>query len=170
MTDDSYTLHTESAADTVDLAEAFMEILQPGDVVALTGTLGAGKTCFVKGMGRALNVEPSQVRSVSFLLMKEHAGSIPLYHFDAYRLSGAQEMEAIGCREVFEGRGVCAVEWADRVRECLPDERFAVHMHVTGAQTRRIRVRGTGPRTADRLASGAGVLARWQAPTDDETE
>ena len=169
MSDETLTLRTESAGGTLDLAGAFMMLLKPGDVVALTGTLGAGKTCFVKGLGRALGIDPAEVRSVSFLLMKEHAGSMSLYHFDAYRLESADELEAIGCQEAFEGRGVCAVEWADRVRECLPPDRFSVHMEVTGEQTRLIRVSGTGPDTAGRLAAGAEELAPWTVPEQEET-
>jgi tRNA threonylcarbamoyladenosine biosynthesis protein TsaE len=167
MNGDALTLHTDSPEQTMELAETFTELLQPGDVVALTGTLGAGKTCFVKGLGRALEVDPDDITSVSFLLMKEHPGSMPFYHFDAYRLEGAGELEAIGCQEAFDGPGVCAIEWADHVSECLPDEHFTVHMEVTGAQNRRLLVGAAGPETRERLKSGAELLAPWKKPDED---
>ncbi|MEF8787484.1 MAG: tRNA (adenosine(37)-N6)-threonylcarbamoyltransferase complex ATPase subunit type 1 TsaE [Planctomycetota bacterium] len=167
MSREAHTLQTESVEETQELAEKFTDILRPGDIVALTGTLGAGKTCFVKGLGRGLGVDPDEVTSVSFLLMKEHAGEMPLYHFDAYRLEGADELEAIGCREAFEGRGVCAIEWADHVSECLPEEHFSVHMEVTGETSRRLAVEGSGPETRERLSSAADMLDPWMAGDED---
>jgi len=167
MNDEVQHLQTDSTEQTLELAEAFTELLRPGDVVALTGTLGAGKTCFVKGVGRALGIDPDDVTSVSFLLMKEHSGTMPLYHFDAYRLKSADELQAIGCQEAFEGRGVCAIEWADNVKECLPEEHFRVHLEVTGRQSRRLLVAGSGRKTRERLQSGVEVLAPWSAENED---
>jgi len=166
MSEARYTLHTSSVEQTLELAETFARCLRPGDVVALTGTLGAGKTCFVKGLGRGLGVDPDEITSVSFLLMKEHSAPIPLYHFDAYRLEGAGELEAIGCREAFEGRGVCAIEWADHVSECLPEEHFSFHMEVTGETSRRLLLGASGATPRERLCSAADLLAPWMTGDD----
>lgn len=106
-------------ADTRALAARLAAELGPGSVLALHGDLGAGKTCFVQGLARALGVRGA-VRSPTFTLVHEHAGSLPLYHIDLYRVGAADEALAFGLDEYLHGRGVAAVEWAERVAPLLP--------------------------------------------------
>ncbi len=162
MGDDTLELLTESPADTREMARAFAEVLRPNDVIALSGTLGAGKTCFVQGLARGLGVpEGTRVISPTFVLMRSYSGRLDLYHFDAYRLSGAAEMEEIGCAEVFRSGGVSVVEWAERVEECLPEERIALSIATVGPQERAFRLTAHGPGAESRMVGFRGVLERW---------
>jgi tRNA threonylcarbamoyladenosine biosynthesis protein TsaE len=119
---------TRSREETASLGEALAEGLRPGDVVAMDGDLGAGKTAMTSGIARGLGVRGA-VSSPTFTLLIEHgAGSrrLALHHFDAYRLSGSAEFLALGFDEVLDGDGVSVVEWAERVREALPPT--AIHV------------------------------------------
>lgn len=153
---------TTSADETMRMAAAFAALLRPNDVLALRGTLGAGKTCFVKGLARGLGVADERaVISPTFVLMRRHVGRLALFHFDAYRLRGAAEMEAIGCAEAFESGGVSVVEWADHVADCLPPEHFILSITVTGETERRFILTEHGASTAERMADFARALAPW---------
>ena len=93
------------------MARAFAALCRPGDVIGLTGTLGAGKTCFVKGLAAGLGVEDARrVTSPTFVLMRSYSARLTLHHFDAYRLRGAGEMDALGCAETFESGGLSVIE------------------------------------------------------------
>ncbi|MGQ9511837.1 tRNA (adenosine(37)-N6)-threonylcarbamoyltransferase complex ATPase subunit type 1 TsaE [Thermodesulfitimonas sp.] len=139
---------TESAIATKALGEQLGRLLRPGDLVALTGALGTGKTCFTQGLARGLGIKAA-VTSPTFVLIREYAGPIPLYHFDAYRLSGPEEFWALGSGEYFAGPGVCVVEWADRVAEALPEDRIEVEIRYLPdtAEGRLIRLTGRGRRS-----------------------
>src|SRR6266540_6127853 len=109
------------------------ERLFPGAVVALVGPLGAGKTHLTRALAEGLGVRnPAAVNSPTFVLIQEYPGPVPVYHFDAYRLSGPREFAELGVEEYFAGDGVCVVEWADRVADVMPAERLTVSLHVTG--------------------------------------
>jgi tRNA threonylcarbamoyladenosine biosynthesis protein TsaE len=135
-------------------------LLFPGAVVALVGPLGAGKTHLVRAVAEGLGIADSRaVSSPTFVLIQEYDARLPIYHFDAYRLRGPAEFFDLGAHEYFEGRGVCLVEWADRVEECLPAERLRVTITVTGEHTRRFTVEGRGERWAalvNQLSQGPG--------------
>jgi len=108
-------VRTISPEQTRGLGAALARALRPGDVVALAGELGAGKTVLVQGMARGLGVSPrTLVTSPSFVLLHEYQGNMPLYHFDFYRLSKEDEVLALGYEEYQSGCGICAIEWADR--------------------------------------------------------
>ena len=101
---------TRNPQRTVELGRRLGRLLKRGDVVALVGELGAGKTTLVKGVALGCGVrDASEVTSPTFILMSEHKGRLPFYHFDAYRLHGADELTVLGSHEYFEGTGVCAV-------------------------------------------------------------
>src|SRR5512139_4203467 len=102
---------SDSPGDTLEIARALGEVLAPGDVVALTGDLGAGKTLFCKGVGEALGVSPDRIVSPSFVIVTEHRGRLPLTHVDVYRLDTVREAEEIGLDETLAGEGACVVEW-----------------------------------------------------------
>lgn len=116
-------IRTVSPAETAALGEKLGGLLQSGDVICLTGVLGAGKTCFAQGVARGLGVSEA-VNSPTFTLIKEYRGRLPFYHIDVFRLSGAGEMEDLGYEEYFYGEGVTLVEWADRILPLLPSERL----------------------------------------------
>src|SRR5919109_4686964 len=119
--------------DVADLAgtEAFGHrlgsLLFPGAVVALVGPLGAGKTHLTRAVAEGLGVKnPAAVTSPTFVLIQEYPARLPVYHFDAYRLSGPREFAELGVDEYFSGDGVCVVEWADRVADVLPADHLRV--------------------------------------------
>ena len=117
-------LHGE--AETRDFAEAFAGGLQAGDVVALVGDLGTGKTTMTKYLARALGVT-EEITSPTFTIVKEyHSGRLPLYHFDVYRLTSGQELLDLGLEEYFGGDGVAVVEWADIVTDVLPESAHVI--------------------------------------------
>ena len=129
-----------SPSDTVEIARALGAALRPGDVVALTGDLGAGKTLFCKGVGEALGIPPDRILSPTFTIVTEHEGPVPLTHIDVYRLSGAREADGIGMRELLSGDGVCLVEWAEKIRELLPTDCIQVTFSISGDDRREIAV------------------------------
>src|SRR5579884_3800024 len=102
-----------------------------GAVVGLVGPLGAGKTHLVRAIAEGLDVaEPRAVTSPTFVLIQEYRARMPIYHFDAYRLRAAAEFLDLGAEEYFDGRGVCLIEWADRVADVLPPERLTLTLSV----------------------------------------
>ena len=122
-------------------------LLFPGAVVALIGPLGAGKTHLVRAIAEGLQI--ADIRAVSsptFVLIQEYSARLPIYHFDAYRLSGPGELFDLGVHEYFEGDGVCLVEWADRVEACLPAEHLRVTLEITGETSRRLTIEARGER------------------------
>ena len=122
-------------------------LLFPGAVVALVGPLGAGKTHLVRAVAEGLGLSDGRtVSSPTFVLIQEYPARLPVYHFDAYRLRGEAEFADLGAHEYFEGDGVCLVEWADRVRGCLPPEHLRITLSVTGENSRRAEVQATGER------------------------
>jgi tRNA threonylcarbamoyladenosine biosynthesis protein TsaE len=132
---------SRSPEDTLAIARALGEVMEPGDVVALTGDLGAGKTLFCKGVGEALGVSPDRIVSPSFVIVTEHRGRLPFTHVDVYRLDTVREAEEIGLDETFAGReGICVVEWAEKVTELLPTDCIRVTFTVSGRDRREIAV------------------------------
>ena len=119
-----YVSHSER--ETEDIGAALARTLQPGDVIALRGGLGMGKTAFVRGLARGLGY-PGRVTSPTFALVNEYEGGrLPLFHFDLYRLDGAGELYDLGWDEYQERGGVCAVEWSERADELFPPDTITV--------------------------------------------
>jgi len=143
------TLETKSHAETQALGERLGRALAAGDVVALTGDLGAGKTSFVQGLARGLGVR-GRVASPSFTIVNEHEGRVPLFHVDFYRLESARELDHIGFDDYFLRGGVVVVEWAERFPSALPAERLDIRIEIAGDDVRRLHVGGP---SAARLAS-----------------
>jgi tRNA threonylcarbamoyladenosine biosynthesis protein TsaE len=133
-----------SPDDTRRFAWTVAPLLRRGDVVALVGPLGAGKTLFVEALFSALGVR-DYVRSPSFTLVNEYSARIPLYHMDLYRLESPDDLEDIGFEEYFYGDGIVAVEWADRAISSLPREHILIELQlVPGDEAARV-VRVGGP-------------------------
>jgi tRNA threonylcarbamoyladenosine biosynthesis protein TsaE len=143
-------IDSQSHDQTQMAGERLGRALAAGDVVALVGELGAGKTAFVQGLARGLGIS-GRVTSPSFTIVNEHPhGRVPLFHVDLYRLSDARELEQIGFDDYFTRGGVVVIEWADRFPAALPADRLDVAIEITGAGDRRLRFFGP---SAARLAS-----------------
>ena len=110
------------AKDTYELGEKIGQMAKPGMVIALTGDLGVGKTVFTQGLAKGLGIE-EPVNSPTFTIVQVYEeGRLPLYHFDVYRIGDIEEMDEIGYEDYFYGEGVCLIEWADLIREILPEQ------------------------------------------------
>ena len=110
------------AKDTYELGEKIGQMAKPGMVISLTGDLGVGKTVFTQGLARGLGIE-EPVNSPTFTIVQVYEeGRLPLYHFDVYRIGDIEEMDEIGYEDYFYGEGVCLIEWADLIREILPEQ------------------------------------------------
>lgn len=139
------TFRTKSPTETISLGARLGRLLEPGDFVALFGELGAGKTQFAKGVARGVGVDPSlPVTSPTYTLLNVYKGRLPLYHFDLYRLQGAEEASALGFEEYFYGSGVCVVEWSERLEEELPDQALCVTLAHGDDDTRSISFEARG--------------------------
>lgn len=108
--------------------------LRPGDVLSITGELGAGKTVLVKGIAAGLDIDPAQVTSPTFSLMNEYTGRLPMYHFDAYRINRPEEWEDLGYEEYFRGEGITCVEWGNMIEEYLPRVFLEIHIEKDAVQ------------------------------------
>lgn len=143
---EEFTFHAADETATDRLGAALADLLPGASVVALCGTLGAGKTRLVQAIAAATGVERRSVVSPTFVLVQQYEGRRPIYHLDAYRLRDEDEFEQLGPEEFFESDGLTLIEWADRVPGCLPPERLEIEIEVTGTDTRRFVVRGWGER------------------------
>lgn len=145
-------INTHSPEETRGLGIKIGKLCQPGDVIALDGDLGAGKTCLIQGLAEGLDVpQKSYVRSPTFTILNVHQGRVPLYHFDLYRLSDIDELEEIGYREYLYGDGVAALEWASNVEEAIPAECLRIVIKRTGEEEREIEITAKGKRYEGRF-------------------
>ncbi len=152
---------------TEALGAALAEALPGGSVVALCGTLGAGKTRLVQAIAAACGVDRREVTSPTFVLVQEYHGRRALYHFDAYRLRDGEEFLELGPEEYCQRDGLVLIEWADRVNDCLPSDCLEVSIEVTGDTLRRFEILAHGPRSADAIARLKTLLAGGGEPSDD---
>lgn len=118
---------TNSCEETALLGSRLGSLLRGGDVVCLDGGLGTGKTAFTGGIAKALGIG-GYITSPTFTIVNEYMGSMPLYHFDVYRIADPEEMYEIGFDEYIEGSGAVVIEWAAMIKELLPGERIEVRM------------------------------------------
>ncbi|MEX2026649.1 MAG: tRNA (adenosine(37)-N6)-threonylcarbamoyltransferase complex ATPase subunit type 1 TsaE [Pirellulaceae bacterium] len=156
-----FIFESQSEADTDQLGAALAEFLPDGTVVALSGTLGAGKTRLVQSVAAASGIDRQQVTSPTFVLCQTHRGRRTIHHFDVYRLKDEQEFLELGPDEFFESDGLSFVEWADKVDHLLPSARLDMAIEVTSPTQRRFTLRTSGSRLesltrqiADRLKAG----------------
>jgi tRNA threonylcarbamoyladenosine biosynthesis protein TsaE len=129
---------SNSYEETFEFGVALGKTLKKGSVVALKGDLGAGKTCLCAGICHALGVV-APVTSPTYTIIHEYEGIFPVYHIDAYRLTGAEDFESTGGLELLGGDGVCLIEWGERLSECLPDDTLCVGITILDGGGRRIR-------------------------------
>jgi tRNA threonylcarbamoyladenosine biosynthesis protein TsaE len=140
-------LQSKSTSETIRIGKEIGGFLLAGDVVALAGELGTGKTQFIKGLAEGVGVGKSTyISSPSFTLINEYPGKVPFYHIDMFRLTSEKEAEGLGLEEYFQGNGITAIEWADRIPSLLPEELLWVKIHYTGENTRSLEIIGKGDR------------------------
>ena len=155
-----------SAEETGQLGARLGRTMAAGDVVALIGPLGSGKTTFAQGIALGLEVSPDRhVASPTFALVNEHPGRVPFVHADFYRVEQARELGELGLDDAFD-RAACAIEWGDRFDGALPDDTLRVTFEVDAAGARHLSFeasRTQGQRTA-RLAETGNWLTRSDAP------
>lgn len=133
----------EGEEATIKLGQGLAPFLKAGDVVALYGELGAGKTCLVRGLAKGLGIAEDQVASPSFSLINEYPGPLPLFHMDCYRLHLDEEIEELGLEEYFDGPGISVIEWAERLKD-LPEDRWDIYFVILDETSRHIRIRPSG--------------------------
>lgn len=131
---------------TEKFGEKLGRILKGGDVLSLTGDLGAGKTTLTKSIGKGLDVD-EYITSPTFALINEYAGRVKVYHFDVYRLEGVEDLYDLGFEEYFYSGGVTIVEWGNRIQEVLPED--TIHIHIEKGKEvdeRIVTISGKGER------------------------
>ena len=137
-----------SPLETDRLGRVIGSVLMGGESLALSGTLGAGKTALVRGIAAGLGAPAGAVSSPTFVLLHEYRGRLPLAHLDLYRVGSRQEAESIGLGDYLSGSTVVAVEWADKALELLPDDRLEMELRHHTVQSRSIQFTATGPLSA----------------------
>jgi tRNA threonylcarbamoyladenosine biosynthesis protein TsaE len=135
--------YTNSPEETEAFAIQLAKKLRPKDVITLEGDLGAGKTTFTKGLAKGLGIQRT-VKSPTFTIIKEYQGFIPLFHMDVYRLENSEE--DLGFEEYFDGGGVTVVEWAQFIRDRLPDQCLVIEIYNRGETERELRLKPVGER------------------------
>lgn len=151
LTDCEWSWVSPSPEHSLQAGEAVGRLLRPGDLLALFGELGSGKTLFVRGVAAGLGCAPQEVHSPSFTLVNEYDCGAPptrLAHIDLYRIRSGDEVPGIGWDEYMGPRYVVAVEWAERAEGLLPQDHLRVRLEARGSERRRVCVQATGPRSA----------------------
>jgi len=152
-------IETTAPEQTEAIGRVLAEILPPGTLVALYGDLATGKTCLVRGMASFVGGnEP--VHSPTFTLVNQYGETCPLYHLDLYRLDGPEMLADLGYEEVFDGEGLCVVEWAERAEGLLPGEHLEIQLRHAGGDRRALTLNPKG------IALPADLEARLCAALD----
>ena len=156
LTARAQTITSASVEKTQALGARLGQVVRAGDVIALQGDLGAGKTNFVQGLAHGMDIT-EEVNSPTFILANEyHSGRLPLYHIDAYRVADAAEAEGFGLDDYLNGDGVTVIEWAERVRDALPRDVLWIELEYVSENERSLRITANETRAAS-------LLAQWQA-------
>ena len=146
----SLVIESHSSRETRMWGRRLASLLTGGELIGLTGDLGVGKTCFVKGLARGLGLAEDQILSPTFTMIQEHRGRLPLFHIDLYRLDRVA-IDDLGLREYLFSDGVAAVEWFERLREAPDLECITVSITYAEAGNRRIEFAGVGERYAAQI-------------------
>lgn len=143
-----FVTESKSAKETIQIGKKIGKQLKGGDIIALSGELGTGKTQLIKGIAEGIGVINSRyVRSPSFTFINEYNGKIKLYHIDLYRLKDEKEALELGLEEIFFGQnGATVIEWADKIPSLLPNELLLIKLKYTGKSTRSIEIVAKGKR------------------------
>lgn len=166
--DITQTVTTASPAQTRALGKRIGRLAQPGALILLSGALGSGKTALTQGIALGLGITAT-VNSPTFTLLKEHhAGRLPLYHFDLYRIGDPEEIWSLGFADYFAGAGVCVVEWAELAPDSWTDGWLWLHLAVKGASAREIRGVARGAASHRLLLGATGHGGHGSATHDTE--
>lgn len=149
---DTLSCRVTSEEETNTIATQVAAQLRAGDVIALVGDLGAGKTRFAKAIAQAWGISGDEVNSPTFTLIHEYQGRLPIRHCDTYRLRDAEEFADLGLDELFATDGIALIEWADRVTDYLPRNRLRVEIVIESPSTRFITMTSIGMRARELLA------------------
>jgi tRNA threonylcarbamoyladenosine biosynthesis protein TsaE len=154
-------------ADSLALGRELGTRLEAGDVLALWGELGAGKTLFTRGVARGLGVpEMIPITSPTFTIMNEYDARLHLYHLDLYRLTSPRELDALPWREALYGAGVAVIEWPDRLGSMLPEDRWDVTFEWLGDESRALTLGARGGHQETRLAALEGLSKALLCPSE----
>ncbi|MCK5403862.1 MAG: tRNA (adenosine(37)-N6)-threonylcarbamoyltransferase complex ATPase subunit type 1 TsaE [Desulfobulbaceae bacterium] len=147
------TLKLTTLDETSSLGQSLGRVAEPGDVIALFGDLGAGKTTLTQFIGQGLQVPDScYITSPTFSLLHEYPGRIPLFHMDLYRLSGEDDVIDLGFEDYLYGDGLVVIEWPDRLGALMPDNRLAIELTMTSESSRTAVFTAYGKKWVDKLA------------------
>jgi tRNA threonylcarbamoyladenosine biosynthesis protein TsaE len=144
--DKTVTITSHTPRQTEEIGSLLGSMLAKGDVVALAGELGTGKTTLVRGIARGIGLEEGEVASPSFTLVNEYEGPLRLFHIDLYRLADARELIAIDYEEYLQADGVVVIEWADRLPQAIPADALWITLRYLGTERREIVLRAEGDR------------------------
>jgi tRNA threonylcarbamoyladenosine biosynthesis protein TsaE len=147
-----FVIESNSTRETKTWGRRLGSMLQGGELLALSGDLGVGKTCFIKGIARGLSLREENILSPTFTMIQEHQGRLPLYHIDLYRLDSAA-LDDFGLREYLFSESVAAVEWFERLQDGEQISRLSVKISYTGANSRRIEFIAADDRYAELIVS-----------------
>ena len=153
-----------SVEETQVFGEQLGRLLRPGDVVALHGELGSGKTTLIQGIARGLGRDPDVVKSPTFVLMREYPGETPLVHIDGYRLEGAPAVSWLDVDLIFSPHKITLIEWAERFEGCLPENYVDVRLAHKMTNQRKIAVVEHGPRSAEMIDALRRAVDRPLSP------
>ncbi|MDE5614971.1 MAG: tRNA (adenosine(37)-N6)-threonylcarbamoyltransferase complex ATPase subunit type 1 TsaE, partial [Treponemataceae bacterium] len=131
------TFSAQTEAETIALGRNIGARLHSGDIIALQGTLGAGKTTITKGIAQALGVQET-ITSPTFCLISEYEGTMPLYHMDVYRLEGSDEFVNLGAEDMLYGRGVTLIEWSEKIMDEHPQKTIILRLTPNGDGSRTV--------------------------------
>lgn len=131
--------HTKSPAETREIAKAFASSLKGGEVIALKGDIGVGKTVFTKGLAAGLGIT-ANVTSPTFNIVKQYSGRLPLYHFDVYRITDPDEMLEIGFEEYLYSGAVVVIEWPELISDLIPQDAITITIEREGEEGRKISI------------------------------
>ena len=152
---------TDGVEATRELARAMADLVEPGDVLLLTGELGAGKTAFAQGFGAGLGIT-EQITSPTFTLARQYEGRLPLHHIDVYRLDRLSEMQDVGIPELLDSGGVLLIEWGDAIEPALPADYLEVRLtYGADDDDRELQFRCVGGRWTARQRVLAEAVTRW---------
>lgn len=135
------TFISHSVNETEEFAAQLAQALRPGDVLAFRGGMGAGKTAFIRGLARGLEVT-GEVSSPTFALVHEHNGKIPLFHFDLYRITSLEDLYSTGYFDYLDCSGILAVEWSEQIEGILDEKTILITLETLGETSRKITVEG----------------------------
>jgi tRNA threonylcarbamoyladenosine biosynthesis protein TsaE len=129
-----------STQETLDIGKLISRKLKKGDIVCLFGNLGSGKTVLTKGISLGQGVDKDKVTSPTFVILRQHQGKFPIYHFDLYRLNSPEDILDLGYEEYLFDEGISVIEWADKLGKLLPKEFLKIELLVLGEDQRKIKI------------------------------